>query len=431
MVRKAHMRFTVVSLFPEFFASPLSTALLAKGQEGGVVEFALVNPRDAATDRHRTVDDRPYGGGPGMVMLPDPMAQTLRAIDRPGRMLMMAPKGRPFTQALARELAQEDAVTIICGRYEGIDARIEELFPIEPVSMGDFVLNGGETAALAVIEAVARLVPGFMGKEESGTEESFSAGVLEYPHYTRPETFEGLTVPDVLRSGDHGRIAAWRRERSLATTLATRPDILAEAQLDATDMETLRMLGRPRPGRNLHCALVHYPVAIKDKNSGATSLTNLDIHDIGRSSCTYGLGGFYVTTPLEDQRRLLDQLLHHWTKGAGSTGNPDRATALGRVTPVSYVHEAVADVTRRTGQKPVVVGTSARGPGDLTIGRVRTMLTDRPVLLLFGTGQGLAPEVLEECDGILRPLRWMDGYNHLSVRAAAAIIMDRLLGDCY
>lgn len=425
------MRFNIVTLFPEFFDSPLSVALMGKARESGLVDMALLNPRDTTEDRHRTVDDRPYGGSPGMVMMAEPLARTLRSIEKPGRILMMAPKGRPFTQALARELAVEESVTILCGRYEGFDARIEELFPIEPVSMGDFVLNGGETAALAVIEAVARLVPGFMGKEESGTEESFSAGLLEYPHYTRPEVFEGLSVPDVLRSGDHGRIAAWRRERSLETTLRQRPEILPEAPLDTDDMDVLRNVQRVRPGRNLYCALVHYPVVLKDKNSGATSLTNLDIHDIGRSSCTYGLGGFYVTTPIKDQRTLLDSLLRYWTAGPGSRSNPDRAHALGFIRGVAEVHEAIEDVTQRTGQRPFIVGTSARGAGNVSPSRIRAILDDRPVLLLFGTGHGLAPEVLEGCDALMRPLRWMDGYNHLSVRAAAAIIMDRLLGDCY
>lgn len=425
------MRCTILTLFPEFFDSPLDAGLMGKARESGLIDVALVNPRAYTTDRHSTVDDRPYGGGPGMVMRVEPWEKALQGIEEPGRILMMAPKGRPFTQAMARELAQEESLTILCGRYEGFDARLEEIYPIEAVSMGDFVLNGGETAALAVLEAVSRLVPGFMGKEESGTEESFSAGLLEYPHYTRPEDYAGHVVPEVLRSGDHGRIAAWRKECSLRLTLSQRPDILPEAQLDEADMDFLRGLSRNRPGRNLYCALVHYPVVLKEKNSGATSLTNLDIHDIGRSSCTYGLGGFYVTTPLEDQRRLLDTLLRHWTLGPGSRSNPDRAEALGRIKGEDDVRAAIEDIARRTGQVPYVVGTSAKGAGNATPASVRAMLEERPVLLVFGTGHGLAPEVLEGCDAILRPLRWMDGYNHLSVRAAAAIIMDRLLGDCY
>lgn len=425
------MRFNIVTLFPEFFDSPLSAALMGKAQESAVVEMALYNPRDKTEDKHHTVDDRPYGGGPGMVMMAEPLRQTLNDIPKRGRILMMSPSGRPFTQALARELASEEAVTLLCGRYEGFDARINEVFPIEPVSIGDFVLNGGETAALSIIEAVARLVPGFMGKESSGTEESFSDGLLEYPHYTRPEEWHEISVPAMLRSGDHGRIATWRREQSLAATLQQRPDLLEEASLNEQDMDFLRTIKRALPSRNLYCALVHYPVMLKDKKSGSTSLTNLDIHDIGRSSCTYGLGGFYITTPIEDQKALLDTLLRHWTEGAGSRSNPDRAQALGRIRGMATVHEVIEDVTQRTGQRPFIVGTSARGAGTTSPSRIRAILEERPVLLLFGTGHGLAPELLNGCDAFLRPLRWLGDYNHLSVRAAAAIIMDRLLGDCY
>ncbi|MFV0349864.1 MAG: tRNA (guanosine(37)-N1)-methyltransferase TrmD [Halodesulfovibrio sp.] len=427
------MQFTIVTLFPEFFDSALGCGLMAKANESGLVSFAFKNPREHTTDRHHTVDDRPYGGGPGMVMMADPLAKTLSSIQessgKPGRILMMAPKGRPFTQAMARELAQEESVTIICGRYEGFDARLEELFPIEPVSIGDYVLNGGETAALSVIEATSRLVPGYMGHEDSGEEESFSAGLLEYPHYTRPDVYEGLEVPDILKSGDHKRIAEWRREQALKITLHNRPDILQEAPLSSNDLEILKKEERNRVGRNLFCSLVHYPVVNKEKKSVAVSLTNLDIHDIGRCSCTYGLGGYYISTPIEDQRRMLDELLRHWVTGPGTAANPDRGEALQIIRGVGYIEDAVRDISERTGQKPLLVATSAKGAGNMSVADLRQLLAERPVLLLFGTAHGLAPQVLEECDGILRPVRYLDGYNHLSVRTAAAIIIDRILGD--
>lgn len=426
---RSRMQFTIVTLFPEFFDSALSCGLMGKGCAAGLVSVDFRNPRHFATDRHNTVDDRPYGGGPGMVMMPEPLTRALRSVETPGRILMMAPKGRPLTQSFARELAQEKNVTIICGRYEGFDARLESLFPIEPVSVGDYVLNGGETAALCVMEAAARLVPGFMGHDDSGEEESFSAGLLEYPHYTRPDVFEGLGVPDVLKSGDHGRVAAWRREQSLITTLHNRPDILHEAPLCSNDLEILKKERRRRVGKNLFCALVHYPVVNKEKKSVAVSLTNLDIHDIGRCSCTYGLGGYYITTPIEDQQRMLAELLHHWVSGPGTAANPDRGEALQIIRGVRLIEDAVKDISERTGQNPLLVATSARGAGNMHVGDVRTLLADRPVLLLFGTAHGLAPQVLEQCDGILRPVRYLDGYNHLSVRTAAAIIIDRILGD--
>lgn len=232
-------RFHIVSLFPELFSSFLSQGLMERALKKGLVSVDIVDPRQWSTDRHRHVDDRPYGGGPGMVIGLEPLVGALRSLPAPGRMLAMAPNGRPATQKLVRSLAREEDITLVCGRYEGFDARVYDLFPLEPVCVGDIVLNGGEVAALALVEAVSRLVPGFMGKEASGDEESFSAGLLEYPHYTRPEVYEGLDVPQVLLEGDHARIAAWRRELALETTLARRPDLLEGVPLDLGDARVL------------------------------------------------------------------------------------------------------------------------------------------------------------------------------------------------
>ena len=433
-------RFHLVTLFPEFFESPLSTALMGRAREAGIVECSFHDPRQFSTDKHRHVDDRPYGGGPGMVMQGEPLARALRSIERPGRMLFMAPGGRPLTQDMVRDLAHEEDLTIVCGRYEGIDARLLQLFPLEPVSVGDIVLNGGESAALSVLEAVARLMPGFMGKEESGDDESFSHGLLEYPHYTRPESLEGLSVPEVLQSGDHARIAQWRRQESVRTTLRMRPEMLNEAPLYREDVQTLAETPRDRPGRNLSFCLVHYPVSLGPKKIGASSLTNLDIHDIARISRSYAMGSFYPVTPLRDQLRVLEEILRHWTRGPGGIGNADRAQALGLVQPATSLEEAVAHMTAQHGTRPRLVASSAVWPAKgkasqpgrmpMTPRDVRRWCDQGPVMLCLGTAQGLAPEVLEQCEGTLRPVRFL-GYNHLSVRSAAAILADRILGDYY
>ena len=434
------MRIRIVTLFPEFFDSPLKAGLLGRAQETDTLKITLHNPRDNAHDRHKTVDDRPYGGGPGMVMLLEPLARTLRELGHDGpekgrkkRLLLMSPKGRPLTQGFARELAEDMAsgapVTIVCGRYEGFDARLDEIFSVEHVSLGDFVLNGGETAALAVIESAARLLPGFMGHENSGDEESFSASLLEYPHYTRPEIFEEHAVPEILRSGDHGKIAAWRRKESLLATAERRPDLFDNALISEDEADFIRTVPREDTSRNLFCALVHYPVLDKAKKSVAVSLTNLDIHDIARCSCTYGLGGYYVTTPLEDQRNLLQSLLGHWQEGAGAKTNADRAEAFSLVKPAASVEEAVNDITERTGRRPLLIGTSASGSGNVTFSGVREKLRNVPVLLVFGTGQGLSPYLCDTFDFMLPPLRRFGSYNHLSVRSAVAIMLDRILGD--
>ena len=423
------MRFSILTIFPEFFDSFLSCGLMAKALEAGVVAVDRINPRDFATDRHHTVDDRPYGGGPGMVMGLPTLVSALRSLPRPGRMLMLSPAGRPLTQSLAAELAGEEALTLVCGRYEGIDARIFDLFPITPVSVGDFVLSGGESAATCLIEAVSRLLPGFMGKDASAEEESFASGLLEYPHYTRPEVFEGLPVPPELLSGHHAAIAAWRRRRALEATLAARPDLFDATPLSPEDADFLRSRPRTRPGRNMHLGLVHGPVMLKDGKVGTVSLTNLDVHDIARVSRTYGLGGFEVVSPLRDQLTLAGRIVDHWRDGPGLRANPDRAEALSLVRLHENLDAALAAVSADHGRDAALIATSAKGPASLSFAAAREMLAKRPVLVVLGTGHGLAEEVLARADGVLPPLRPFSDYNHLSVRAAAGILTDRLLGD--
>jgi tRNA (guanine37-N1)-methyltransferase len=235
------MRFHVITIFPEFFTSPLSVSLLHKAQEKGVVSCAIYNLRDYAAGKHRSTDDTPYGGGPGMVMKPEPVAKALeevcRSLFHPWRILL-SPQGIPLAQAKVIELAARETLVLVCGRYEGIDERIHT-FVDEEISIGDYILSGGETAALVVIDAVARLVPGVVGRQESTVHESFTDGLLEYPQYTRPEEFQGLRVPEVLLSGNHAEIARWRRRQSLLRTRAKRPDLLDRATLSAEEKQWL------------------------------------------------------------------------------------------------------------------------------------------------------------------------------------------------
>jgi len=228
----------IVTLFPEIFDSFLRASLLGKAIEAGIVRVCSTNPRDFARGRHRQVDDASYGGGPGMVLRPEPVAAAIEAAEavrgRCHRVLLSA-AGRLFEQAMARDLAGRRRLMFICGRYEGVDERIAELFADDVVSIGDYVLAGGEMAAAVVIEAVARLVPGVLGCEASAEDESFSAGRLEYPQWTRPASFRGLKVPEILLSGNHARVAAWRRLESVRRTQVRRPDLLARHPL--TDEE--------------------------------------------------------------------------------------------------------------------------------------------------------------------------------------------------
>jgi tRNA (guanine37-N1)-methyltransferase len=232
----------LVSLFPEIFDSFLRTSLVGKAIESGIVRVACTNPRDFARGRHRQVDDSSYGGGPGMILRPEPVAGAIEAVEAArGRAhrVLLSPAGRLFDQALAQELAGRKRLMLICGRYEGVDERVAELFSDEVISIGDYVLAGGEVAAIAIVEAVSRLIPGVLGCAASADDESFSAGRLEYPQWTRPPEFRGLSVPEVLLSGNHAQVAVWRRLESLRRTQARRPDLLVRYPLSEDEQALL------------------------------------------------------------------------------------------------------------------------------------------------------------------------------------------------
>lgn len=244
------MRFDVITLFPEMFAVLREFGITRRAHEQALWSLATWNPRDFTTDAHRTVDDRPFGGGPGMVMLAEPLAQAVEAARRAqdgagGKVVSFAPAGRPLTDTMVRGWAQGDALTLVCGRYEGIDQRFLDSQVDEVVSIGDFVMSGGEIAAMALIDAVVRQLPGAL-KEASAADESFAAGLLDGPHYTRPEAWRGQGVPPVLLSGHHADIARWRREQSLLATLRQRPEMVEAARrrglLSAVDEKFLRAI---------------------------------------------------------------------------------------------------------------------------------------------------------------------------------------------
>jgi len=230
------MTFDVVTIFPRMIEAGLAEGVVRRGIDKGLVDVGVHDLRDYTSDRHRTVDDVPYGGGPGMVMKVEPFHRAVEAIrarrGAPGAVVLLSPQGRAFTQAEARRLRGLGNVVLLCGRYEGIDERVCDLFVTEELSVGDFVVSGGELPALLIIDAVSRLVPGVVGDEGSVEADSFTRGLLDYPHYTRPAEYAGLRVPDVLISGHHAEVRRWRRHQAVARTAARRPDLLSSAQLD-------------------------------------------------------------------------------------------------------------------------------------------------------------------------------------------------------
>lgn len=247
------MHFDILTLFPRIFDGVFQESILKRAQEMGALSIALHNIRDYAKDKHHITDDIPYGGGGGMVMKPEPIFRAVESILglEPGQppsvpVILLTPQGRLFTQDVARQLVQNERIVLICGRYEGVDERVREHLATDEISIGDYVLTGGEIPAMVVVDAVARLLPGVLGDPSAAMEDSHAQGLLEYPHYTRPAEFRGWRVPEVLLSGHHARVARWRREQALKRTWERRPDLLARAELSEEDRKFLQKLEEQR-----------------------------------------------------------------------------------------------------------------------------------------------------------------------------------------
>ena len=445
------MKFTVVTILPELIEPALTAGVVGRAREAGVIRVATVNPRDFTSDRHRTVDDTPYGGGPGMVMKAEPLLAAIAAAAAPGdpgapsdsapppHRILVTPAGTPLSQARVRELAALPHIVLVCGRYEGIDERVIERAIDEQLSIGDYVLSGGELAALVIIDAVARFVPGVLGEASSVDDESHSAGLLEYPQYTRPlqlpddaappEPVARRDVPAILTSGNHAAIAAWRRRQALERTARRRPDLFARFRPTTADRKLL-----PPPLRaRTHLALVHHPVVDRTGAVITTALTNFDIHDLARSSLTYGLAGYHIVTPITSQRDKAAHIARLWIDDAHGE---HRAAALRLVRTAASIDEVIEAMTAEHGTAPIVVASSARAgsfPGvprrSPSALRAEAGADPAPLLLLLGTGWGLAESLIPSVSRMLAPIEGASDWNHLSVRSAGAILLDRLFGD--
>lgn len=424
------MQIDIITIFPEYFESPLKIGLLGKALEKGLLKINLYNLRDFAEDKHRTVDDEPFGGGEGMVFKPAPLYKAIshiKNLDPSAWIIYLSPQGEVLNQKIAERLSKKEHLILICGRYEGIDERIRENFIDEEISIGDYVVFGGEVASLVLIEALARLIPGVVGKKDSVEKESFSAGLLKYPCYTRPRDFMGYKVPEVLLSGNHAEIERYRRRKSMEITLKRKPYLFKEAELSEEDRITVVELLKVQ---RFYIFLVHYPVYNKRGEKIASAIANLDLHDLSRLARTYGLKGVYIIQPLEDQRKLAEDLIDYWMSKKGAEYNPLRKEAIKLIKLFESLDDAIFEVEKAEGERPVLLGTDAN-PKRKYIGceEIRNLLWEKPIALVLGTAWGLCEEVLDRCDYFLEPI-WgrLDPYNHLSVRSAASILIDRILG---
>ncbi|HEU0033608.1 MAG TPA: tRNA (guanosine(37)-N1)-methyltransferase TrmD [Kofleriaceae bacterium] len=429
------MRFTVVTILPELIEPALGAGVVGRAREAGVIRVETVNPRDFTHDRHRTVDDTPYGGGPGMVMKPEPLLAAIAKArgDAGAHTILLTPTGAPLTQQRIRELAQLPHLALVCGRYEGIDERVIELAIDEQLSIGDYVLSGGELGALVIVDAVSRFVPGVLGEATSTDDESHAAGLLEYPQYTRPPVLthgdRELAIPPVLTSGNHAAIAAWRRRESIERTARRRPDLFARFRPTKADAKLV-----PPLAARTHVALVHHPVFDRTGKIVTTSLTNFDIHDIARSTLTYGLAAYHIVTPITSQREKAQHIADLWLEEARTPPRSgSRAGAMALVRTADAIESVIAELTTEYGRAPKLVATSARQESFPGIPRVtpaqlfaEASIDPAPLLLLLGTGWGLADHMIPSVSRMLAPIEGSSDWNHLSVRSAAAILLDRL-----
>lgn len=420
------MHIKVLTIFPELIEQFASNRLFSRAVEQGVLTLEIEQLRNYAVNTHGQLDDTPYGGGSGMVLRPDaaiPAIEKARNTNPKTRVIVPSPRGIPLTQSLLKKLAEDGLngstdYLFLCPRYEGLDQRILNGHVDLEISLGDYVLMGGEIPVMAMIEGMVRLLPGVLGNEESTLTESFdtAAGLLEHDQYTKPASYRGADVPETLTSGNHEAIARWRKESSLQRTAERRPDLIA---------------GKNLPAAPIYLALIHYPVLGKDNEIVTSSITNIDLHDIARTSRTFGARGLYIVHPTRIQRSLTEKIAQHWDTGYGSTYNPNRSDALRLVRVVTSIDEMVMQIEQEHGAFPMVVGTSARrGPHATSYSEFQKTCfsSTRPILLMFGTSWGIAPEAMERAEVVLEPIDGATDYNHLSVRSAAAIIMDRLFG---
>ncbi|MGB9732190.1 MULTISPECIES: tRNA (guanosine(37)-N1)-methyltransferase TrmD [Calditerrivibrio] len=421
--------YNVITIFPEMINEIFKYGVLSKGIDTGLFRVNPINLRDYTEDKHKTVDDYQYGGGHGLVMKPKPIYKAIADLKskKDTHIVFLDPRGEQFTQKTAERLYSYDDITFVCGRYEGIDDRVRELMADEMISIGDFVITGGELAAATIIDAVARLIPGVLGDENSPNEESFTTGLLEYPHFTRPAEFMGKKVPEVLITGNHEEIRRWRITESIKTTLQNRPDMILKKSFSKEEEQILWSLTREAQSKlDIYVALMHYPMRDKEGKVVTTSITNMDLHDISRSCRTFGVKNYFVVNPMPAQREIASRVVKHWIKGYGATYNENRKEAFEYTVITDSLASVIKSIEEKENRSPIIIATTARYQQKaISIEKLKE-IADRPILLLFGTGWGFVDDILEFADYVLKPIHGVGDFNHLSVRSAVAIYLDRI-----
>ncbi|HBR71002.1 TPA: tRNA (guanosine(37)-N1)-methyltransferase TrmD [Candidatus Dependentiae bacterium] len=424
---------SILTLFPELYKPFLKESLIGRAQEKGIFTSEVTDLFSFAAPKKR-IDAPTFGPGAGMLIKPDILERAIASQEQKfGRSykIFFSPHGTPLNQFHARRISQvlqeKQHIMLLPARYEGMDARVEAHYADEIISIGDYVLMGGDLPAMVLLEAVLRYVPGVVGKDESVEKDSFSGPLVDYPEYTEPLKWQGMEVPEIIRSGNHQKISEWREEQALKRTLlGGHFEWFRSFDLNERLVSEAQKIIPPH-----YLALMHVDVNLKENRVGTSSVTSLDIHDIARSAATYGLKKYFIVTPLEDQQKITQTLLDFWaTKGKEYNLHRHRAVQL--VDLSISLDETIEKIKNETGKDPLLIATSAKKHAEIPqitfYDQQIVWKQERPVLLLLGTASGLADAVLKRCDYLLMPIKGLSDFNHLSVRSAAAVILDRWLG---
>lgn len=431
------MNVSILTVFKELYDPFLQTSLLKRAQENNLVAFNVNSFFEYVLPKER-IDAPTFGPGAGMLIKPLVVQHAIESQEKKhgtAFKIFFSPHGKKLDQQLleviARKFKEKKHLMLLPARYEGMDARVEERYADEIISVGDFVLMGGDLPAMMLLEGLLRFIPGVVGKQESVEKDSFSGPFVDYPEYTEPVEWQGIQVPEIVRSGNHGAIEKWRQEAAIGRTILGHFDWMRTQYLS---IDQKKEIYRAIPAH--YTVLMHDEVLIgPERVSGTSSVMSIDIHDIARSSRTYGIKNYFIVTPLKDQRQIVKTFLGFWHEGPGAEYRENRHDALTVVNLQDSLDKVIAAIEKAEGKKPLLIATSAQKVMSLQ-GSQQISFYDQdlvwkkgqPILFVFGTANGLTPAVIERCDYLLPPVQGFAEFNHLSVRSATAIILDRWLG---
>jgi len=430
----APLTISCITVFADLYGPFLKTSLIGRAQQNKLVDISVTSLFSFVSPKQR-IDAPAYGHGAGMLIRPDVVQKAIEEKEQShGRALRIffSPQGQKIDQQMLEELALQAQkighLMLVAARYEGVDVRVEQLYADKIVSVGDFVLMGGDLPALFLIEGLLRLIPGVVGKQESVEQDSFVGPFVDHEHYTNPVEWRGETVPDILRSGNHEKIRQWRLAQAAKKSVVHHFDWVRTSYMNQEQRSIAQKMIPPH-----YIALLHADVFIGNQEQvGTTSVTSLDIHDIARSARTYDLRQFFIVTPLQDQQKIVKKLLSFWQTEEGVEYNKNRHEALNQVCLADTLDQVIASIEKQEGVKPILIASSARHhvhANYLTFfDQEKVWSLERPVLFLLGTGKGLSEQIIQRADFLFVPLEGFSDFNHLSVRSAAAVLFDRWLG---